>query len=338
MLRESLSRMKLFITRYYMRFLLFVLLHLFRLSPWSRRRISLGYLTQNPKHMDGLGAQLQRVIAVRGLAKFWGLSSWQPKILKIAIHPLDGINSEDKVSEYLASVNTLIDGKALEPNQKIDYLEEIGFFAILLILLRACLSKRHIFLMISLPFKFVDSTPALYSLGACDYRERLKQHITFKKPPGVAIHHRWTIGNGIVQPGQRVSRSVGLTRFKAILDERFENLAHEDLYIFTDAPLESITFHPPSENLDVWRETAGFNIQGIEIEKLSANEIELVFPKFRVIRGGAPLETLANLSSSKVLLLSNSSFGYVAALLAENANVYLPKEFWHPPLKLWKSF
>ena len=337
MLRSEISRIKLKGTRLYMRLLLRVLRLLFRIFPWSRRRISIGYLTQNPKHMDGLGAQLQRVIAVRGLAVYWGLLSWQPNIPKIAVHPLDGFETEEAISEYVEKVNNLIDGKIMSPDQRVVYVEEIGFFPILLTLLRANIRDSHVFLMVSLPFRFVDSLPNIYSLGAYNYRERLKQHVTLKQAPKIAIHHRWTTGYGVVQPGQRVSRSVSINRFREILDE-FETLTLNELYIFTDAPLDPMIFNPMPEYLEAWNITAGYSPQGIQIEGLSLNKIESVFPNSKVTRGGNPLETLANLSTSKTIILSNSSFGYVAALLSESANVYLPKEFWHPPLSKWQSF
>jgi len=338
LLRSEISRIKRKGTRLYMRLSLRVLRLLFFIFPGSRRRISIGYLTQNPRHMDGLGAQLQRVIAVRGLAAYWGLSSWQPKIQKIAIHPLDGLDSNSSVAEYIQSVNVLIDGKVLKSEEKIHYLENPGFFAILLVFLRTIVRRDHINLMLSLPFRFVDSLPDIYSLGAYNYRERLKQHITLKRAPGIAIHNRWATGSGVIQPGQNVSRSVSLDRFKSVLERRFKTLIFDDLLLFTDAPSEAIRFVPDSKAQESWTETAGFDFRGIDILGQSKQEIDLVFPDASIVRGGNPLETLANLSVAKTIVLSNSSFGYVAAILSSNSEVLIPKEFWHPPLKGWKPF
>jgi hypothetical protein len=288
--------------------------------------------------MDGLGAQLQRVIAVRGLAVFWGLSSWQPRIPKIAVHPLDGLDSDHSVDKYMNCVNALINGQILDSGRDVRYVENLGFFAISVIYLRTLVKRKNVFLMISLPYRFVDSLPAIYSLGASNYREKLKQHITLRKVPKIAIHQRWTTGSGVIQPGQKVSRNVSLERFKSVIEQRLEEFIIEEVLIFTDAPSQDIKFIPHKTSQESWKGTAGFDHKGIKVVGQSKLEIESVFPDASIMRGGNPLETLANLSTAKTIILSNSSFGYVAALLSSDSEVFLPKEFWHPPLEDWNTY
>ena len=337
-MKNNLRRVKRLVRRLFMRLLLHSLQKLFLLSPWARKRISLGYATKNPRHMDGLGAQLQRVIAVRGLALFWGLSSWQPAIQRIAIHPLDGFESKPQVSLYLKQVNELIDGKQLEEGQKIIYREELRFFQMLKVLLKASFVSKQVVVTVSLPFNFVDSNPQIYSLGASQYRSRMKNHLAVNEIPNIAIHHRWGVGNTSIQPGQKISRSVDLERFRNLIENQFGDSLFQEITIFTDAPPNSMKFTPGKDYEESWKSTAGFSPQGISILGQSEDEFNQIFPGATVIRGGNPLETLARISAAKKLVLSNSSFGYVAALLSIDSEIFLPQEFWHPALSNWKSF
>jgi hypothetical protein len=56
-----------------------------------------------------------------------------------------------------------------------------------------------------------------------------------------------------------------------------------------------------------------------------------------VLHLNEPLEqTFYNLTVADILIMSKSSFSYVAALLSDNDVYYLP--FWHPKLNRWKTF
>ena len=57
---------------------------------------------------------------------------------------------------------------------------------------------------------------------------------------------------------------------------------------------------------------------------------------FEFAFGGDPLDVIKSLASADHLILSRSSFGYVAAILNPKGQVYFPSQFWHVPMKGWQ--
>ena len=65
--------------------------------------------------LDGLGAQLQRVLAINALGEFWSVEVKHDPITEIAIHPLDEINNSNDYLVFLKNVNNVIDSNKWVP-------------------------------------------------------------------------------------------------------------------------------------------------------------------------------------------------------------------------------
>lgn len=291
---------------------------------------------------DGLGAQLQRVLALNALGEYWRVSVRHTPIRQIAVHPLDGFVDDNEYLKFLKNINELIDSSdsMQATTTKIIYVEDLLFRHILLMALRLFFSRRMYILSVTHPYFFIDAMPSLYSCQSnFAVRERLRFHRTEKQIQKISLHHRQGVGNMAIQPGQNHSREIVQTAYldtlKSILSKHPEMLVN----LFTDAPELDLQFRPPDEQKESWQNLPSFDG---EVMKVSGNSLRSLIADLprgsKIIRGGHPLQALANLASSSILILSRSSFGYVAGLLSEETEIFVPEDFWHPPLPGWKTY
>lgn len=70
----------------------------------AKSKIILEYYDQ--KKTDGVGAQLQRIMGIYGLAIRYGFSFKKSSISNVAIHPLDPYQTNAEMSEFLNKLNT----------------------------------------------------------------------------------------------------------------------------------------------------------------------------------------------------------------------------------------
>ena len=57
----------------------------------------------------------------------------------------------------------------------------------------------------------------------------------------------------------------------------------------------------------------------------------------QIIRGGNPLDAIKLMASADFLIIGKSSLSFVGGLLNRKGQVYSPEDFWHRPLKGWRS-
>ena len=111
------------------------------------------------------------------------------------------------------------------------------------------------------------------------------------------------------------------------------------IHIYTDAPVVEISFEPLSGQETSWTNLPGYDGRIINVKPHSLDEYFKGLPfETTTTSGGNPIETLSILSKAKYLILSCSSFGYVAALFNTEGKIYVPEEFWHPALKEWVTY
>lgn len=304
--------------------------------------VVLGYAPGN--RIDGLGAQLQRVLAINALADFWRLRVIHPVISQIAVHPLDQLNDENSYNTFLDEVNRIIGTETVDSKflntYKSFYAEDLKFRHISKLLFNTIIFRRKTFLHVTHPYYFVDANVMMY---ICDENlkiaEKLKSLAAHSKIPKIALHHRQGVGNMAVQPGQSFPRELALSEYIRPLSESIELTQLDDISVYTDAPESKLTFTPPKDQQKSWSGLPNFD--GLSME-INAKDFTFLSREcsygIEVIRGGNPLLCLAELSCATALILSRSSFGYVAALLGQQTLVWTPKDFWHPPLPWWRKF
>jgi hypothetical protein len=291
---------------------------------------------------DGLGAQLQRVLAINALGEYWRVPVRHLPLKQIAVHPLDGFVNDDEYLDFLKSINLLIDSSdSMEvTGPKFIHVDDLRFRHIFLLAIILFFSSRTYILTVTHPYFFIDSMPSLYSCKSnLTIREKLRLYITETKFQRIILHHRHGVGNMAIQPGQNNSREIALPAYSNILKSIIDQNPQLKFSVYTDAPQIDLLFRPPNEQKKSWQNLPSFDGDSMMILGSSLENLICGLPKdTEVIRGGHPLQTLANMTTGSVLILSRSSFGYVAALLSENAEILVPEDFWHPPLLGWKTY
>jgi hypothetical protein len=312
----------------------------FLLSPkFVSSSLVIGY-SAGGKH-DGLGAQFQRILAINALGDFWNIPIRHSYVKQIALHPLDGLENYQDYELYLQDFNRLIGSTQSfgQGNNAVMYVDNLKFRHIIEVLLKIFLSRRFIELRITHPYFFIDAHPSLYLCQRnYEIRERLRSFTTEDNEHKISLHHRHGVGNMAIQPGQVAPREISLSAYSVILKSLIRRHPTMQLCIYTDAPEFDLYFRPPVEQKSSWKNLPSFDGDSMRVLGNSLKSIVELFPGSKVIRGGHPLQTLANMSTSSILVLSRSSFGYVAALLSDNAEVYVPEDFWHPLLPGWYAF
>ena len=310
---------------------------LLSLFPRSRTNFRMGYRTL--KKFDGLGAQLQRVIAVRGLSKYLGIPLVQPPITRVATHPLDGFTDREEFVEYLEMINRMVGSKSIESGYEVYDVDDLSFSNLVNCIWRTGVLNHKIHLLITHPYRFVDAKPMIYKLALDDdFRQRIREFRTAAKPSAVALHHRQGVGGMSIQPGQSKPRELELSAYIPVIRKIIQNEEIKSLTIFTDAPAEVLIFHIPDDQMESWKGLPGIEKNIMAISEQNFDSLNVLNLSIKIIRGGNPLLSLIAMSQSEILILSNSSFGYVSALLAEHENVFIPKTFWHPQLKGWIQY
>jgi hypothetical protein len=291
---------------------------------------------------DGLGAQLQRVLALNALGEYWGVPVRHAPIRQIAVHPLDGFVDDNEYFDFLKSINELIDSSDSTEisDSKVICIDDLRFRHIFLLAIKLFFSRRTHILRVTHPYFFIDAMPSLYSCKSnFAVREKLCLHITDGQKQTICLHHRQGVGNMAIQPGQNHSREIALTAYSNILKSIIDQNPQLKFRVYTDAPEIDLQFRPPKEQKKSWQNLPSFDGDSMKILGSSLENLICELPKdTEVIRGGHPLQTLANMTTGSIIILSRSSFGYVAALLSENAEIFVPEDFWHPPLLGWKTY
>jgi hypothetical protein len=305
--------------------------------PQSRANLKMGYRTLNK--FDGLGAQLQRVIAVRGLSNFLEIPLSQPPILDIATHPLDGFDNRLEFDKFLEKVNFLICSTDLESNYEVLDVDNLKFIDFFNCIWQTGLRGRKIHLLVTHPYKFVDAKPMIYKLALDEeVRNKIREFQSPAKCSGIALHHRQGVGGMSTQPGQAKPRELELSKYIPVIRRILQIGKIESLNIFTDAPAETLIFQIPDDQIDSWKGLPGITENLMSVQNQNFDIFSTLNVTIRIIRGGNPLLSLMEMSQSEFLILSHSSFGYVSAIFAGHKNVFIPKTFWHPPLKGWTKY
>jgi hypothetical protein len=290
---------------------------------------------------DGLGAQLQRILAIKSLCTDLRVSYIHTEIADIAIHPLDSLDSESEVKNFSNKVNEtfFIESTKHRPfdEAKTYQIRSLSNSSLALFLAKSIFFRRPIILSVVEPYGCSDLFPSMYEAIA-------KNLPNLKLYPGessaIAIHYRRGSGNFDIQRGEGSSRELEIrTILKKCNQIILENGGISEVFIFTDAAPGDSIFSPPEHQRNTWVTNKNFDgenlvSKGIDVH---SNFSGLQVP-FTVVSGGNPLDSLIALAQFDFLILSRSSFGYVSALLGDRRQVWLPKDFWHPPLPKWFTY
>lgn len=305
----------------------------------SKPRIFLSYESEGKP--DGVGAQIQRILAIRSLCCNLSLGYVHTGIKSVAVHPLDPYQSPGELEEFLIRLNTLFfmtDSEVVKDESSRSIMVRNLSFRILL---------KYMFISFVTGKTFKISCVEPYPVSEYDplkYKNILNFLPNFPSRTigsrKIAIHYRRGVGGFAVQAGEKISRELEGNYFRNLLKEIVKPLVHlgnTEIKVFTDSPSYDLSYSPPTNQHHLWVNSPKFesgimNVQGMQLGDLFSDSDLPV----SIIYGGDPLDAIIQMSSSDYLLMSRSSFSYVAALLNKSGQVFFPKSFWHGAKPGWK--
>lgn len=249
---------------------------------------------------DGFGAQYQKIIGVIALSEKYSCEYVHSTITQIEHIPSDAFSN---VNNYfnMDGLYKKVENVTFDKTFRVRDHEIEG--AIINCKQHAIETNEKILLIINNPLGILDANLSLYNKVLPDLR-KIKQNLelVYFKPfvVNIAVHIRRGDVNQTIYP----YRYTPTHYFKQIIDNLLTEYQNVNICIFTE-----IT----EENKDEF----------------------LVFtdPNIQIISGGDALVTFEHLVKADVLVMSKSSFSYVAGLYNENKVLYTP--FWHNPLNHW---
>jgi hypothetical protein len=146
------------------------------------------------------------------------------------------------------------------------------------------------------------------------------------------------VGGLAVQKGEQISREVESRFYLGLSSDIYDTYGAKvnEFLIFTDSPPNNLNYSPPKTQHDLWITSPKFEEGVMSISGLDIAEVFSDFPvKPSVHYGGDPILALRVMAGADLLIMSRSSFSYVAAILNTKGSIYYPSKFWHKPLPKW---
>lgn len=300
-------------------------------------KITLTYL--NTAKADGIGAQVQRILAIASLSKNLNLGYVHTGIASVAVHPLDPYQSESELKAFLIELNHLFYLDSTVNKSEIHQIElsakTLNFPGLFRIILKSATTRKRALIRIVEPYGISEHDPFKFQ----DISELLPNFTPILEPSNnFVIHYRRGVGGLSVQKGEKISREVESKFFSRLATEIFSKnvAAIKNFTIFTDAPSDNLEYTPPTDQGDLWENSSKFENGVMSISGLDMKEIFQNFPVEPDIHyGGDPLAAIRVMAGADFLIMSRSSFSYLSAALNKNGIIYFPSKFWHKPLKSW---
>jgi hypothetical protein len=281
----------------------------------------------NDKNTDGAGAQLQRIYGIYAISRFLKLPYFRSPLTRIGYQGLSALEANSSSTELEARYNRIFQiASDIElPQERIvhdmtdadlDILERLH--------IDAKATGKFALVRIVYPYPVTDSNPDVYHhVKAVSPFERTRSEV-FR----LALHVRR--GEEIVVDSERMLPN---SYYVSCALQFVDSLKKLDIpfvcELYTEVASKAFVVTPRHHGID--GRIPGNVIIDPQVNRLEDFEI---IPNLSRFINGDPIDTLRRMATADALVLSRSSYSYVAALL--NANcivVYHP--FWHSPLKEW---
>jgi hypothetical protein len=256
----------------------------------------------NAKLHDGIGSQLQRIYGLYAVARAQGLMYQHAPIAGLSQYDYSSLRFRQCSAEELDAANAQFAIRA-DPIQAWDEIVEatdITNEELLALTVQA--RKKRILAKILLPYPILERAPALYShvKEVSPYSARREQRLR------VAIHIRrgelpFIAPSRIVPNGYFVSVMQTIGRTLAALGVDY--------------------------SATVFTETVPWDCDSVDGSMFKDVQVT-------VRANGDAVSVLRHLAEADILVLSHSSYSYIAALLNRSA-VVVYNRFWHAPLPEW---
>ena len=265
------------------------------------------YLTY-VKQSDGMGAQYQRIIGIIALSMAYECQYIHSYITKMEHLPEPSIKYLNNIEEFFQIQNHF---PIMNENIKFDSVVNLDTNVTEEILLKYknMAEKKNILLTIHHAYSMLDKNTQLYEI-AIPFLNNIKKNIELPEYNITGVKIAIHIRRGDVSTRANAERYVPLDYFQKIINKLSELYTNAHFFIFTEITGENTT-------------------EFIDFQNANKNISLKIMPNIDI------LTTLEYLIKSDILVMSKSSFSYVAGLF--NQNTVFCIDFWHTKLDRWKT-
>lgn len=294
--------------------------------------------------IDGVGAQLQRIISVFCISKLARVGYLHSPLSDIDTQIYSQTNDIDRMQQ-VAEWNSLFrpDLEVFSPSGN-EYILEFSSVSLLHIRILQFFSKftvRRIILKVSNPRNITDDNPECLLLAPQLMDEKLWSESNRKREVVVGVHIR----QGVLALAQYKNRLLPLKHYEKILHEVVSGLhtlsVKYKIFVFSESnQLAEISLLNPEVKKSIELQP---NNPNIEIN--SNGEVKLIHEspdivntpilfKAQWMQDEATLTDFISMVRCDILVISKSSLSFVAGLLSrQSIIIYTP--FWHEPPSGW---
>lgn len=299
-------------------------------------------LTYNDEIDDGVGAQLHRIIGVYSLSIMYGIPYVHSGIKNLLITALDPYQTQDELAIFMQRINDTFRLPSSDfGSQRDSKLKLASPTKLKLNLIRLKnklkIGKYRTF-VISNPFLLLNKNPDAYLLAVPQLPKAEDNKRDFAN---IAVHYRRGSSSFDILPGESAPRAILNDWYLKVLNKYVSQLKADNIKyhidVFTDMPKQDIDFPPLAFQRDFWKQLPRFENDMITIhgEDLNQTTFRDFGDLLSVHYGGDPLNDLMHMAQADLLIMSRSSFSFVAALLNRKGKIVAPPNFGHKNLSSW---
>jgi hypothetical protein len=287
-----------------------------------------GVTYDNEKHTDGAGAQLQRIFGIYAIARLLRIVYIHSPLLKLDYQGLSALESNSSnaniVSEYNQQFRISSDAD-LPEKYEVRHFVDVSLKQLMQLRKEAKKKKTFILAKILYPYGITDVYPECYEVvkDISAFANVLSSSVI-----RIAIHIRrgelFVVDSHRMLPNEYYVAVI--QEIRAILDRLDLDCEFE---LYTEVPQKAFTVSPVHHGI------ANRIADPIVVDPKS-NKIEDFdsIPNLKKFVNTDPIETLKGMSSANILVMSHSSFSYLASIL-NRQGIIMYHDFWHKPLKKW---
>ena len=281
----------------------------------------------NDKLMDGAGAQLQRIYGIYSVSRFLGLPYIHSPLKRIGYQGLSALERNSSTAGLESRYNRIFaipSDIELPSGAEIHETVHAEPDMIQRIQLDAAASGKFGLIRIWFPYSITDRTPDLY--------QHAQAISPFSRTPSdvfrLAVHVRrgeeFVIDSDRMLPNSYYASCA--MQFAGCLQKLEIPFVCE---LYTEVASQAFVVTPRHHGID------GRIPGNVTIDpRMNSLEDFEVLPNLVRFINSDPIETLGRMATADALVLSRSSYSYVAAILSVGGIVvYHP--FWHSPMKEW---
>jgi len=295
------------------------------MDPVAPLNIALTYA--NDQHTDGAGAQLQRIYGIYAISRFLKLPYVHSPIKRIDYQGLTALENNSTFADAESQYNRIFDipSDVELPEEHIVHEMRYAGRELIRQLQRTAQSTGEFHLVrILYPYPITDQDPEMYRHVPAISPFPRRSSESFR----LAIHVRR--GEHIALSSDRMLPNSYYVSCALRFTELFEKLQIPFISeLYTELPSKAFVVTPQHHGI------AGRIARSVLVDpRMSRIQDFDAIPNLVRYINGDPIETLARMATADGLIISRSSYSYVAAILnATGIVVYHP--FWHSPLSDW---